>query len=633
MVLSCEVCLFCTLTTRYCLLVLCTHASTSCLLFFLLHFYAHTHTHTHTQLLKYPMGKSLEFIVKKMPQYMSRQCERIILGFIPILKLASLFANFFNTFIAVAAFCALFALLVLTFLLLSNQDKSKVQPDASVSYISQERRVYVDPASSEVHQLPQLSLTKYYLMIFILFVLLLPTFHTAKDIMFLPELLVGISGVMFLACCLIRRFWQKDKILFVAVFVKVAIILVCMFDKLLPHFVKWLPTFLPAMITNWGVCTLLSSIVLSVHAFISGWVYHVMFLPLTVIHVFTLGTILVQCVRGGQIYAFTSGGPYLVASLWWLLWMLFFHFMVATATSSEAISWTWLSVSHVPVLIPVVLVSELSQLVILYGLMIVMVMVLAHFQLSYIQLVAFDHLIFIGELVLFSVLMVVADIYSVSNQALPPVPLKWQDYCAHCGPHKWREMNRAEVQVQCTSLNGRRVVNLLGEVGSVQVVSRQNVYESIFDRFSAFGHLKEAGYCFFGTNKGLCGGEAEGVDQPTSDTACGDNPCNLHNHDSFIFSIKLSAVRDEKSNGYIQCESVQVSLTAEHAFKDIIFALRSSYVIQFNATLIDGLGSDEVSMRAESIAIKNSAAVCWNVHVKTVLIFVCLATLYIVNIL
>ena len=137
----------------------------------------------------------------------------------------------------------------------------------------------------------------------------------------------------------------------------------------------------------------------------------------------------------------------------------------------------------------------------------------------------------------------------------------------------------------------------------MQVVSRQNVYESIFDRFSSFGHLKEAGYCFFGTNKGLCGGEAEGVDQPTSDTACGDNPCNLHNHDSFIFSIKLSAVRDEKSDDYTQCESVQVSLTAEHAFKDIIFALRSSDVIQFNATLIDGLGSDEVSMRAESIAI------------------------------
>ena len=573
------------------------------------------------------MGKSLEFIVKEeMPKYANRQGVRIIRGFIPsrevFLFLAAFFALSLNKFIAVAAFCAfwpsLFALVVATFLLLSNQDKSKGQFDAWVRYISQKRGLYVDPASSEVHQL--VHLTNYYLVIFGLFVLLLASFHTAKDIMFLPEVLVGVSGVMFLACCLIRKFWQKRLTLFVAVFVKVVIMLVCVFDKLLPHFVKWLPTFLPAVITNWGVYTLLSSVVLGVHAFISGWVYYVMFVPLTVIHVFTLGTILVQCVNGGKMFAFTLGGPYLVASLWWLLWMVFFHSMVAMATSSEDISWTWLSVSHVPILIPVVLVSKLVQLVILYGiqisagLVIVMVTILALFlcfrfgsllaRLPYIRLVTFDHLIiFVVVVVPLLVLMGVADIYTVSNQAPPAVPLKWQDYCTHCGPHKWRETNRAEVQVQCASLNGRRVVNLLGEVGSVQVVSRQNVYESIFDKFSSVGHVKEAGYCFFGINKGLCGGEAEGEDLPTSDTACGDNPCNLHNHDSFIFSIKLSAVRDEKSNDYTQCESVQVSLTAEHAFKDIIFALRSSDVVQFNATLIDGLGSDEVSMRAESIAI------------------------------
>ena len=565
-----------------------------------------------------------------MPKYANRQGTRILRGFIPsreiVLLLAAFFAVSLNKFLAVAAFCAfwpcLIALIVATFLLLSNQDKSKGQFDAWVRYLTRKRGVHVDPASSEVHQL--VHLTSYYVVIFGLFALLLAAFHTAQDIILLPEVLVGISGVMFLACCLIRKFWQRRSYLFLALVVKVMIMLVCMFDKLLPHFAESLPEMLPAMISDFGVHTLFSSVILTVHAFIPSWVYYILLAPLTVIHVVTLGTVLMQCINGGKMYTFTIGGPYLVTSLWWLLWMVFFHFMAATATSGDDISWTWLSVSHVPILIPLVLIGKLVSLALVYGIQIfigfvvVAVIFLAvfscfHFgallaKLPYIRLITFDHLIIFTVVVVpLAVLMAVADIYTVSNQAPPLVPLKWQDYCAHCGPPKWKETNRAEVQFQCASLIRRRVVNLVGKVRSVEVVSRQNIYESIFDRFSFPGHLKEAGYCFFGTNKGLCGGKAGDADPPTSDTACGENPCNLHNHDSFTFSIKLSEVRDE--GNYTECQSVLVRLTAEHAFKDVVFALRSDDVILFNATLMDGLGSDEVSMRAESIAITKEVEV------------------------
>ena len=400
--------------------------------------------------------------------------------------------------------------------------------------------------------------------------------------------------------------------------------LVCVFYKLLPLFAKSLPKMLPAVINDLGLLTFLSSAVLSVPALVWSSVYYGLLIPLTIIHVITLITVLTQCVSGGKMYTFTIGGPYLVTSLWWLLWMVFFHSMVATATSADAISWTWLSVSHVPFLIPAALLLKLAYFAMLYGIQIsigvvvVVVIVLAVFlcfycgawlaKLPFIRLITFDHLIiFTVTVVPLAVLMGVADIYTVTNQAPPPAPLKWQDYCAHCGPRKWEEINMVEAQFQCANLIGRRVVNLVGEVRALRVVSRENVYESIFDKFSFFGSLREAGYCFFGTNRGLCGGGAENVDSSTPDTACGENPCNLHNHDSFTFSIKLSKVRDVTSEDYRQCEQVQVGLIAEHAFKEIIFALRSSDVIHFNATLIDGLGSEEVSMRAESIAVTREA--------------------------
>ena len=476
-------------------------------------------------------------------------------------------------------------------------------------------------SSSEVHQL--VHLTNYYIVIFGLFCLLLVTFHAAKDIIFLPEILVGVSGTMFLACCLIRKFWRKRRFVILALGAKIAIILVCMFDKLLPLFIKSLPDLLPAWISDTGVFTFLSSSILGMHTQLSGLVYYV-FILLSIAHVITLGAVLVQCVSGGKMYAFTIGGPYLVSSLWWLLWMVFFHSLVAMTTSGNAINWTWLSVSHLPFLIPGVLLLNLAYLAFLYGIQIsiafVVVMVIAlvvfscfHFgaklvRLPYIRLVTFDHLIivtiFIVPLIL---LMGMADVYTVTNKAPSPTHLKWQDYCEHCGQHKWQETNMAEVQYRCANLIGRRASNLVGKVKSVRVVERENVYESIFDKFSFFGHLKDAAYCYFGTNKGLCGAEAN--DLSTSDTACGDNPCNLRSHDSFTFKIELSEVQDEMPTRNTQCGDVQVGLSAEHAFKDLVFDLRSSMTITFNATFTDGLGSDTVSMKAEAIAVISGESV------------------------
>ena len=474
----------------------------------------------------------------------------------------------------------------------------------------------MDPSSSEVHQL--VHLTNYYIVIFGLFCLLLVSFHAAKDIIFLPELLVGVSGTMFLACCLIRKFWRKRRFVILALGAKVAIILVCMFDKVLPLFIESPPDLLPAWISDIKVFEFLSSSIPGMHT----WLSVMVLIPLSIVHVITLGAVLVQCVSGGKMYAFTIGGPYLVSSLWWLLWMVFFHFLVTT--SGDAINWTWLSVSHLPFLIPGVLLLNLANLAFQYGIKIsiafVVVMVIAlvvfscfHFgaklvRVPYIRLVTFDHLIivtiFIVPLIL---LMGMADVYTVTNKASSPTHLKWQDYCEHCGQRKRQETNMAEVQYRCANLIGRRASNLVGKVKSVRVVKRENVYESIFDKFSFFGRLKDAAYCYFGTNKGLCGVEA--TDLSTSDTACGDNPCNLRSHDSFTFKIELSEVQDEMPTHNTQCGDVQVGLSAEHAFKDLVFDLRSSMTITFNATLTDGLGSDEVSMKAEAIAFISGESV------------------------
>ena len=465
----------------------------------------------------------------------------------------------------------------------------------------------MDPSSSEVHQLVHLA--NYYIAIFGLSCLLLVTFHAAKDIIFLPELLVGVSGTMFLACCLIRKFWRKRRFVILALGAKVAIMLVCMFDKVLPLFIESPPDLLPAWISDIKVFEFLSSSIPSMHTRLSVMVL----IPLSIVHVITLGNVLVQCVIGGKMYAFTIGGPYLVSSLWWLLWMVFFHFLVgrkpslhflvAMTTSGDAINWTWLSVYGIQILIAFVVVMVIALVVFScfhFGAKLV--------KVPYIRLVTFDHLIivtiFIVPLIL---LMGMADVYTVTNKAPSPTHLKWQDYCEHCGQHKWEETNMAEVQYRCANLIGRRASNLVGKVKSVRVVERKNVYESIFDKFSFFGRLKDAAYCYFGTNKGLCGVEAN--DLSTSDTACGENPCNLRSHDSFTFKIELSEVQDEMPTRNTQCGDVQVGLSAEHAFKDLVFDLRSSMNITFNATFTDGLGSDTVSMKAEAISFNSGESV------------------------
>lgn len=320
--------------------------------------------------------------------------------------------------------------------------------------------------------------------------------------------------------------------------------------------------------------------------------------------------------------------------------MVFFDFVML----QDSVNWIWLGLSHVPILIPLSVVSSVIGFTFQYFkyliILAVVVVVIAicvggcyHYgnkiaRIPQLRYFTFDHLLLffvtIPPLVL---LFIFADVFVVTHRPAPPPLVKWGDYLKHCGPDAWVDGNMAVTQINCSSLIGRRSVELSGIIDTVKVFQRDNTYETVFNKFSEVGSLKEAGYCFFGQKSDLCsrdvGDTPTSDDTPTdsgTDTICGQNsrPCNLHHQSRFAFVIKVASVGDESTSkvGDQQGSAIVVNLLTRGGHKpssadntlinDIIRNLKRKQMVRFNATFMDGLGSDQVYMKLESIAISGT---------------------------
>ena len=589
------------------------------------------------------MKASGKYILKQeLPKYVDRNGMRWLRGFLPFKEILFFIAAFFalslNQFVAVGAFCLFWpcfcGLVMVTFMLLSTQDQAKKSFDVWKRFLSQQQGVVVESRASQVHELTQIS--DYYTAMFILFVMTLFLFSGAKEILVLPEVLVGISALMFLACVLVRKFWKK-KVLFSAAIVKLAIMGVCFVHKAPGRFLQDLMTsWLPDFIQNMTFVQRVSGFLMSTKAIIPNALFYLAYIPLSIAHVLVLVLILRGLIGSWKMHFYAITGPYIAGSVWWVLWMVFFHFIMG----KDAINWTWLTVSHVPVLIPFSVLKFVITFTIMYGLQIMFLGIFFSLllvclagcyrygdrisripQLRYIK---FDHLFIFFVMILPLLLLIVfADVYVTINQTKTPMPIKWEDYLKHCGPSTWIDGNMAKTQIRCSSLIGRRSVRLYGFVDSVRVSERENMYETVFNKVSDFGRLKDAGYCFFGKSSDLCDPSVDGdtpinVDTSTEpDSVCGGNSCNLYNHNSFKFIIKIVSVQDEKGSkkSHRQGSDVTVFLlttgsTLGHEdntlMNDIIPNLKANDLVRFNATFSDGLGSDLVSMNLESIVIEGT---------------------------
>jgi hypothetical protein len=599
------------------------------------------------KLQSYPVKESSMYILKQeLPRYIDRNGMRMLRSFVPfkeiVIILTALFAYSMNQFVAVMALCLFLpcfcALVVVTFLLLGRQDKARKNFDVWKRFLSQQQGVVVETRASEVHELTQLA--DYYIALFTLFMVCLFLFSGAREVIFLSEFLVGTSALMFLLCVFVRKFWKK-KILLSALAVKMTIMCVTIAHKAPQKFVSDVFRYmLPEFIRNVSVVQKLVDFLLVILSLIPNLVFWFTYLLLSIAHVFILVLILRGLIGSGKMHFYAISGPFLAASVWWVLWMVFFDFVML----QDSVNWIWLGLSHVPILIPLSVVSSVIGFTFQYFkyliILAVVVVVIAicvggcyHYgnkiaripQLRYFK---FDHLLLffvtIPPLVL---LFIFADVFVVTHRPAPPPPVKWGDYLKHCGPDAWVDGNMAVTQINCSSLIGRRSVELSGIIDTVKVFQRDNTYETVFNKFSEVGSLKEAGYCFFGQKSDLCsrdvGDTPTSDDTPTdsgTDTICRQNsrPCNLHHQSRFAFVIKVASVGDESTSkvGDQQGSAIVVNLLTRGGHKpssadntlinDIIRNLKRKQMVRFNATFMDGLGSDQVYMKLESIAISGT---------------------------
>ena len=290
------------------------------------------------------------------------------------------------------------------------------------------------------------------------------------------------------------------------------------------------------------------------------------------------------------------------------------------------INWMMFFISHVPILIPPFVTIKVMYLAvvngphILLGVLVVVgvcALLLACYRFGksvakspVLGVIQFNHLVIIFTVVLpIATLVLLSDIYVTFQQTQPPADVKWKDYVSHCGPQKWlNNGNMAAVQVNCSRLEGRQVLALEGIVQFVKVVSQENVYITIFDKFSDMGQMHDAGHCLFGSETRTCSEDGDSV--------CEEDPCNLHYHDKSVFAIEVSDVHSNDS----ETERSQIEGTFDvsllvHSSKHVLEGVRKlakGMGIRFNATLYSGLGSNKVQLKLDSFSIKGQNVVYSN---------------------
>jgi hypothetical protein len=572
------------------------------------------------KLQSYPVKESSMYILKQeLPRYIDRNGMRMLRGFIPLREIFLLFVAFYAlsmdrlfAVVSLLLFVPLFfALVVVTILLLLNPGRVLAKFEIWNQFLRRQQGIVVNMDIFKAHEMNRL--VEYYLYLFFISIGTLLTFHGAKDFPILSKLFAGISVVMIFVVVFFGKLLSRKKpVLSYAVMVKLVmtVVIACKISGKIvlgytsPGFldsIKWLETVAP---------------------YVGGDVLNVVYVPLSLLHLVFASILLWGWRKGGKMHFHDISGPYLVTSMWWFLWMVFLY---SSHGSEEVFT------SKVPGLISSSVIHSFLEFTakhsrkLFIGVVVVLALVCAAGLYFYgvriwkflLRLIRFEHLVMILPF-----LLVFAGAYSLVfvQSGASPVPLKWNDYSAHCGRDAWSKENMAAVQVKCSILKGRRGLNLSGVVDSVRISKQDNIYETVLNKLSAFGPLKEAGYLLFGRRSNLCDSVSRHTspDNVPPDTVCGigAKTVNLHHHNNFDVSIKVSSVGDEPRSGSQKGSEISMNLLVtgvrmlendKTTFMNVLRQLKNGHHIRFNATYQDDLGSDQISMKLESLTISKSS--------------------------
>ena len=198
-----------------------------------------------------------------------------------------------------------------------------------------------------------------------------------------------------------------------------------------------------------------------------------------------------------------------------------------------------------------------------------------------------EHLFLIQILISIPLLLIGSSVYAqwYSPPSLPAVTIK--EYVEYCGPKNWEHGNMVQTQLNCLHLEGR-LLHAHGTVRSVKMLQVINDKEANLKALPS--SIQTALLCLFGQTEPMCGNR-------DNMTTCVKSGCHFHFSDKFRFEITLDMSDD------LNVVTIPTFLIASNKFKPLVLKIRSGTKLFFNATFMDGMGSDKLTLQASSLAV------------------------------
>lgn len=174
--------------------------------------------------------------------------------------------------------------------------------------------------------------------------------------------------------------------------------------------------------------------------------------------------------------------------------------------------------------------------------------------------------------------------YTSLYQVARPLPtVSVGEYGRYCGPGNWVDGNTVQTQINCMHLKNRLFRSDAANVKSVGISKVQDTLASSISFLPKF--LERALACHLGGFEPMCGDR-------TDVSTCIDTGCHFQHSLTYTFKIELE----------IPVEGVKTTLLVSHHHMDFVSKLRSGTSLQFDATFVDGMGSDHLTLQAVSLS-------------------------------
>lgn len=164
-------------------------------------------------------------------------------------------------------------------------------------------------------------------------------------------------------------------------------------------------------------------------------------------------------------------------------------------------------------------------------------------------------------------------------------------YTEYCGPNNWHDGNMVQTQLNCLHLQDR-LFESQGTIESVKISEIVNTGETNLATLP--GPVKATLTCLLGGNAPMCGNRKDMA-------TCVKSKCHFQHSYLFTYEVSLEmplANREEKN--------ISVALLASSKFRSTVLNMTAGMAIHFNATFVDGMGSDKLRLQAVSMVIPHN---------------------------